>query len=1109
MKVIFFLKKFCWAKNQWLLFTVALLFLQLSARAQNVTVTGTVTDGTDRLPGVNVSVKNTQSGTITDVNGSYSIAVDANAVLVFSFIGYKNQEVIVNGRTNIDISLEATAETLQEVVVTALGIERDQKSLGYSVGKVDGQSITTVAQENLLSGMAGKVPGVTINQIGSVGSSTSIIIRGAKSLSTDNQPLFVIDGVPVSNGMNNFKVMGDRNEVDYGNAINDINPDNVESISVLKGPAAAALYGSRAGNGVILITTKKGKKGEGLGISFATSNIFENPVEFLNFHYKYGNGERASQLDEGSAYWAGPELDKGNEAVQWNSPLDANGDPIPTELRSYRDNMKNFLETGITSTNNLSLSGSSDNMTYRINVEHMKNNGMIPNSDLKRNSISTSTTFDVTKDVKLSANINVSRTGSNSRPSTGNRGANPLESVYLYPHVDVRELEDYWVPGMEDIQQKTVHNSGDNPYFLAYELTNGFQRDRVFGNIKMDFQLTPEISAFGRISHDFYNENRETKIPISYSRVRGGGYHLQDLVSRETNADFLVTYKKTVNPDFDFSVSAGGNYMMQNNSDNYTGSANGPNVLTVPGLYRLSNIPNTMLIANNAVYDKAIYSVYGMASLGYKGMLYLDLTARNDWSSTLPEENRSYFYPAASLSWLANYTFNLPDVVSLLKVRAGWAQAGNDTKPYQLETQLATSSWGNLVTTNVPANLLNPQLKPEIATSQEYGLDLNLFNNRVRLEATYYSMINRDQIFSIPSPASSGYTSRLINAGEISSKGWELLIGGTPIQTASGWKLDVNVNLSKNRVTLEELADGLDYITLWDDNGGGSFAREGDELGNLYSRGYAKVEDPNSPYYLWPILDDNGEWIAVNDHKEREKVGNYNPDMLVGFQPVLSYKRFTLSASLDWRIGGQFQSYTYRYGESDWKSQRQIDNLIAEGQLSPDALVALLKSNPEQYIIPVNGNFPRVGGYTQETGGVQGEDGTYDNGFIPGVIEVSEGVYEEHLGGANTNIYPITYLYPWSHNKQITFDSDFVKLRELALTYNIPQFLGLRNASVSVFTRNIMLWTKADIGIDPERAYQTIGSAQGNTVNTFRQGIELQNVMPWTVSYGFKLNLSL
>ncbi len=1091
------------------LLTAMLLVSSLLAGAQDagITVTGKVIaseDGTG-LPGVNVYLKGTQAGTITDGEGSYTLAInDSKGVLVFSYIGYETQELSVDGKSKIDVSLKASVEALNEVVVTALGIQREQKSLGYSVGKVDGSSLTTVAQENVLGAMQGKVAGVTINQIGGVGSSTNIVIRGAKSLSTDNQPLFVIDGVPVANGMNNFRTMGDRNEVDYGNAINDLNPDNIESVSVLKGPSAAALYGSRGGNGVILITTKKGKKGDGLGISFSTSNVFEKPVEYLKFHYKYANGERNDQLDEGSAYWGGPALDQGLMAQQFSSPLDANGDRIPTELRSYKDNMKNFLETGITTTNNLALSGSSEKMTYRVNLDYMRNNGMIPNSDLKRNSISTSTTFDITKFVKLSADLNISRTGSNSRPATGNRGANPLEAVYTVPHVNISDLEDYWVPGMEGIQQKTVSPSFDNPYFLAYGITNGFQRDRAFGNIKLDVQFTKELSAFGRISHDFYNENRETKISRSYSRVRGGGYHVQDLSFRETNADFLLTYKKQFGTDFDFSVSGGGNYRMMRNTDNYTGSANGPNVLTIPGLFRLSNVPNALLIANNAVYEKAVYSVYAMTSLGYKGQVYLDLTARNDWSSTLPENNRSYFYPAASLSWLANYTFDLPEAISLLKVRAGWAQAGNDTNPYNLQNQLGTGSWGNLVTTNVPSTLLNPDLKPEIATSQEFGLDLNLFNNRVRMEATYYSMVNKNQIFAIPTAASSGYTSKWINAGEISSKGWELTLGGTPIQTESGWKLDLNLNLSRNRTELVELAEGLDYITMWDDNGGGSFARVGDQLGNLYSRGYAKVEDPSSPYYQWPILSNTGEWIDVNDRDKREKVGNYNPDLLVGFQPTLSYKRFTLSASFDWRIGGQFQSYTYRYGESDWKSQRQIDQLIASG-ISPEEL----KANPERYIIPQNGYFPRVGGYTQETGGVLGEDGTYDNGFLPGVVEVSDGVYEEHLGGPNTNVYPITWLYPWSYNKQITFDADFIKLRELALTYSLPKFFGLKNASLSVFTRNITLWTKADIGIDPERAFQVTASKQGDTANTFRQGIELQNVMPWTASYGFRLNISL
>ncbi len=1079
------------------------------AQVADVTVSGRITssEGGEALPGVNVLLKGTNNGTITGVNGEYSILVPAsNAVLVYSYVGYNTIEQTVNNRTTINVSLEPSVGNLNEVVVTALGIQREQKSLGYSVGKVEGASITNVAQENVLNGIAAKIPGVTINQTSGVGSSVSVVIRGAKSLSSDNQPLFVIDGVPVANGLNNFRVMGDRNEVDYGNAITDLNPDDIASVSVLKGPSAAALYGSRAGNGVILITTKSGKKGQPLGISFSTSNVFEKPVEYLDFHYRYGNGERNNTFDEGSAYWAGPQLDVGNLAPQWNSPVDANGNKVPIELRSYKDNMKNFLQTGFTSTNNIALSGSGEKATFRISLNNMVNKGIIPNSDLYRNAISTSTTYDISKNVRLNANINLSRSNSNSRPSTGNRGANPVESVYFWPQVNVTDLKDYWMPGAEQIMQRTPHPSFDNPYFLAYQLTNGFVRDRAFGNLKLDWNITPELTAFARLSHDYFIENRETKIPQSYSRVRGGGYHLQDIARNETNADFLLTYKKTLN-SFDVSISGGGNYMRQNYRDMYTGSQNSNQVLIVPGLYRLSNIPADKLLTNNFTSEKAIYSLYGMASFGFKDMLYLDLTARNDWSSTLPAANRSYFYPSASLSWLANYTFGLPQAISLLKFRAGWAQVGNDTQPYQLQNTLQTGSWGNLITTGGPASLLNAQLKPEIATSTEVGMDLNLFNNRVRFEGTYYYVANENQILSISSPASSGYTSRMVNAGLLASRGWELSLGGSPIRS-SDWNLDLTVNFTRNRTTVEELADGLEFITLWDDNGGGSFTRVGEEIGNLYSRGYAYVKDPNSPYYKWPILDKNGEWISVNDRDAREKVGNFNPDFLMGMQASLSYKRFTLSASLDWRAGGEFQSYTYRYGESDWKSQRQLDNLIAGGLYSEQELIALLKSDPEKYIIPQNGNFPRVGGHTQETGGYPVDD-AYDGAFIPGVIETSDGVYEEHLGGANTKIYPISNMYPWSYNKQITFDASFIKLREISLSYDLPKFLGLRNANISVFSRNIMLWTAAKIGIDPERAFQITGGAQGNTANAFRQGIELQNVMPWTIPFGFKLNFSL
>ncbi|MFO0468207.1 MAG: TonB-dependent receptor plug domain-containing protein, partial [Bacteroidota bacterium] len=440
-----------------MLLSAFLTIISFSAlQSQTKTITGKVNSAEDGevLSFVNVTVQGTTKGVVTDDAGKYSIEVDgATSVLEFSFVGYETQLVTVGNQMVINVSLAASSQRLNEVVVTALGITREEKSLGYSVGKVKGDALRTVSQENVINALAGRVAGVTVNQTSVVGSSTSIIIRGATSLTSDNQPLFIINGVPVQNSLSNMRVMGNRNEVDYGNPISDLNPDDIESVSVLKGPSAAALYGSRAGNGVIIITTKKGKRGEALSVNFSSSNVFETPYRYLNLHYKFANGNRVGLLDERSEYWTGTELDKGLTAVQWNSPLDANGARVPTELKSYPDNMKNFLQTGITSTNSLAISGSSDKTTYRLSYTNMSHRGMIPNSDLYRHNLSLSTTYDLTKKLRLSTDINLTRSNSNSRPSTGNRGANPLESVYNWSHVNILDLKPTWVPGQEGIQQ--------------------------------------------------------------------------------------------------------------------------------------------------------------------------------------------------------------------------------------------------------------------------------------------------------------------------------------------------------------------------------------------------------------------------------------------------------------------------------------------------------------------------------------------------------------------------------------------------------------------------------------------------------------------------------
>lgn len=1062
-------------------------------------ISGRVVSGVDGspLPGVSILIKGSSTGTTTSVDGNFKLTVPGdNTVLVFSFIGFETQEISVGNRSRIDLKLIESIEVLDEAVVTALGIKREVKSLSYSIGKVKGEDMVNVAQENVVNALAGRVAGLTLNQTSGVGSSVNIVIRGATSLSGDNQPLFVIDGVPMINKLNSVKERnGDRNNVDYGNIISDLNPEDIASVSVLKGPSAAALYGSRAGKGVILITTKSGKKGQGLGVTFSTSNVFEVPYRFLDLHYKYANGDRNNRLDEGSSYWGGPELDKGILAPQWNSPLDENGEKIPTPLKSYKDNMKNFLQTGITSTNNLSVSGSKDKFTYRVSYDYMKHRGLIPNSDLKRHSLGTSLQYEMSRKVRLSANLNFVNSSSGNRPSTANRGSNPLEAAYNWSATDIRELKEYWVSGGENIQQRTVNKNHDNPYFLAYGVTNSYDRNHAYGNVRLDWDIFPTLKLYGRVTHDISAENRETKIPWSYSRASTGAYHLSALGHQETNMDFMLTYQRKLS-GLDVLVSAGANDMVRRWQDSYMGGA----PISVPGLYRISNVPTGARANLNNTYIKRIQSVFGTANIGYKEQLYLDLTARNDWSSTLHPDNRSYFYPSAGLSWLPNHTFNLPEQINLLKLRATWAQVGNDTDPYQLFNELGIDRWGDLITTRIPEILLNPQLKPEIATSREFGLELNLFKNALRFEGSYFYTENKNQILNLEAASSSGYKAAKINAGQLSSRGWELTLGATPVLEKNGWTVDVNANFTHTRTRIDKLSGDMQYYTLWETNGGGAATWLGEDIGNLYSRGYKKITDPASPYYQWPLLDKNGEWQRDDNFTAREKVGNFNPRFLFGGQVSIRYKRFSLGANFDWRQGGNFFSYTYRYGESDWKSQRQLDNLIPGGLYNSDELERLLESDPARYIIPQNGNFPRVGGHTKETGGMPFGD-AFDGGFIPGVIEDGEGGYIKNLGGEGTKMGPITDIFPWRFDKQITFDASFVKLREITLGYSIPKVGRFSNVNFSVYSRNIMLWTAAKIGIDPERAFQ-------NDNGRFNQGIEQQNVYPWTMPVGFKIGVS-
>ncbi|WP_266365809.1 SusC/RagA family TonB-linked outer membrane protein [Tellurirhabdus rosea] len=1126
---------------RWLVFLLCWSVCTVATYAQQTRrIAGKVTSGVDGsgMPGVNVVIKGTQMGTTTDGSGRYTLDVSgSNPVIVFSYIGFGTQEVAVGNRSVVDVALTESAETLQEAVVTALGIKREERSLGYAVGKVDGKEFTRVVQENVLNAVAGKVAGVTISQTGGTGSSVSMIIRGATSLSSDNQPLFVIDGVPVANTLNNVSQVGNDNRADFGNAISNLNPDDVENVSILKGPSAAALYGSRAGNGVVLITTKSGAKARKPTVTITSSTVFDKPYRFLKWQTQFGSGQFSAtpvsvsnnplsnpfgklvQEEVGATY--GAALDKGYSEVQWNSPLDANGKPIPMPLVSHPDNVRNFVQTGVTTTNGVSVANNTDAFTYRLSYSNMTHKGIIPNSDLFRNTFNVNASFKAGSQWRLSTNLDISRNNANNRPA-GNRGTNPLQWAYaVSPHTDIRALENYWLPGQEGLQQRSQFKGVfNNPYFLAYEVNNGFVRDRVFGNLKADWQISPAFSFMARYALDTYREQREMRIANSYTNDLRGAYGLIGLTNFESNADFLGTYKKEINA-FSLSLSAGGNARYQNGS-NVTNATKSGTGLIVPGVYTLQNILPENLDYSSYRFQRGIYSVYGLANIGFRDMIYLDLTARNDWSSTLPAANRSYFYPSASLSVLVNeMAFPSSNAISLLKLRGGYAQVGNDANPYLLLSTLNNAgTWAGVPRLSVPGNLLISDLKPEIATSLEAGVDLNLFRDRLRFTGTYYHVENRNQILSTKLPPSSGYTTKNINAGLLSSRGIELTLGGTPLQR-NGWRLDVNANLTRNRTRIEKLSDDLPYYTLWTDAKGGAWTYVGEDIGDIYDAQIVTVKDKTSPYYGYPILDATGKWQSIDAINTKNKIGNFNPKFIMGAQTSLSYKGFSLNMTFDWRNGGDFVSQTYRYGEENGQSQLFLDKLINPNGLTGDALRNYLVANQDE-LIRIHGNyFPLVGGPTPDYGGYPFKYGPYTlpygGVFIPGVIATGYDAngnptgYKENLGGTGTMYLPFAGATAWSFTRAFLYDASYLKLREVSLSYDLPQAFikkaGLQNASVSVYSRNIILWTAAKINVDPEMAFQPEAGVQGAGTQ-FKQGIERYNVMPWVIPVGFKLNLT-
>ncbi len=1017
------------------------------------------------MPGASVVIKGSISGVATDFDGNFEIDLPkGNETLVVSYIGYVSTEYDPSGQSTGTITLEPDSQKLDEVVVTALGIKREKKSLGYASQELGTDEVTSAREPNLLNGISGKVAGLQItNGSSGLGGSARVTIRGDASLNINgNSPLFIVDGTPISNEIVGSSGSGTQ-DVDYGNGAAEINPQDIESINVLKGPAAAALYGSRAANGAIIITTKKGNNRKGrLGISINSGVTMENVLLLPDWQNVYGQGNNkqfefvdgaGSGIADGVDESWGPPLDTGLLIPQFDSPradgtrggdiLVSNSPITATPWVSQPNNTKDFFDTGYTKTNSISISKSGDLGNVRFSYQNLDQEGIIPNTDLKRNSFNVSTGLNLTDNLTFNVNVNYIKTDSGNRPSLS-YGTESVMYLFIWygRQLNTNNLRDYWMRGLEGRQQFNYnYNYHDNPFFNVYENTNSQDKDRVFGNVSMNYKFHKNWNLLLRSGRDFYNELRAKKRAFSTQRFPLGYYREDNVFFEEANTDFLLSYDKTFKDKFNINFSVGGNHLSQTQDYNQTVA---PQLIN-PGIYSFNNTRRPLEVSvNNS--EKRINSVYGFARFAYDESIYLDVTGRNDWSSTLPTDNNSYFYPSATLSVIASQIFNMPEWVSFAKLRAAYAEVGNDTDPYRLSSFFVNETpFGDNPVLTESQLIPNAELKPEITSSYEFGLDLRLFQSRLNLDATYYDGRTKNQIIPISTDIASGYTSKLINAGEVRNHGIEAILNVIPVRT-NNFTWNTTFNFSRNRSEVTDLG-GVDY-TLTERNGAFIQAREGGSISAIYGRGFQRVDDPNSEFFGQLIIDSNGIPLRTDDLVYQ---GDYAPDFTLGILNSFKYKAFDFGFLFDTRQGGIVVSRTKTIGST---SGQLVETLVG-----------------------------------RETGIV-----------AAGVQQTAPGVFAPNTVNVDARTYNNRY-YERDNVEAAKYDASYTKLREVTLGYSMPKKfvdkLPISGARLSLTGRNLVLWTD-NPHFDPE----TISVSGG----TLQPGIENMSY-PSTKSYTLNLQI--
>lgn len=1040
------------------IFMPLLLMLSFAGYAQEIAIKGKVTSKGDGgpLPGASILVKGSSRGSTTNADGEFTMNTTSDATLVISFIGFKTLELPVGSKTSFDIALDEDATQFNEVVVTALGIAREKKALGYSVQEVSGKNLTQARETNLVNSLSGRLAGVQVtNSNGAPGASSRMIIRGASSIGSNNQPLFVVDGVPIDNS--NF---GSGTGVDYGNAAASINPDDVESISVLKGPSAAALYGSRGANGVVLITSKSGKGSKGIGVSFNTNTSFESVFRQPEWQNEYGQGAKGlfsykdgtgGGVNDGVDESWGPKLD-GRLLPQFNSPIAADGTRTPTPWIAHPDNVNQFYQTGKTYTNNVGVTGGNDKADFRLSFTNLKQDGILPNTGYKRQTMSLNAGWNLTKKLNVRATVNYVKDGSDNRNNFG------LYFIWFGRQVDMNSLKDYTKPG-SIYQNNWNDNYWTNPYYLLNNSTRANQRDRMYGNIVATYKLTDWLTLTGRSGTDFYEDRRKTRTAARQAKLGStqlyDAYNEEQIFVRESNSDFLLNATHKFG-EFDITANIGGNHRSNYAQRNYMGATE----LAIPRVWNMGN-SRQRPVTENSFIEKTVNSLYASANLGFRNYLFLDLTARNDWSSSLPSDNRSYFYPSAAVSAILSDMFDVKStVLSFAKIRAGLAQVGNDTDPYRLaSTYKYENPWGSTPSLSENNALLNSELKPEITTSYEIGADLRFWQNRVGLDVTYYSKSSTDQILDVNVSNASGYLSKLLNAGKITNKGVEIQLTATPVKVGK-FQWDIGLNWARNKNKVVSLADNLttyqlntSYNPLTQTTSTSSFrglsveARVGQPYGTFFGKGFMRAPDGQIVYDAqgYPMLE-----------AASRVLGNFTPDWIGGFSNTFRYKNFSLSTLIDVKHGGDIFSQSINIG--------RYTGVLKETTMG------------------------------RETGVVgQGvvNTGTTDNPvYVPNTKQLSSEEYHHKY-------------YLLTNNENTIFDASYVKLREVKFTYMISgkamKKLPFRDIAVSVVGRNLALLKSNLPHIDPETSYYNDGNLQG---------IE-NGQIPTTRSIGFNISFNL